>query len=218
VRLGGLALLLLLAPIAGASAQPSLPDKPIHQDDRTPCEQYGFLEGKACGALAAADEPVLPVTRRDVKLAFRLNWGRGGEHHFQSIVARIELLSASRGFIDFVEFPDGKPMWGFATLTADEISSLLQAANKAGFWTLPLTGGTRFAEDDPKTGGVLIHPCRGTFALSGMEADWRRVLQRDCPTEKTDPALLAFVRAIIRTGRHYRDWFAADKDFWPDMQ
>lgn len=212
----GPALVLSLALTAGTQAQPALPGKTIAVDERDPCEQYGFLEGKDCGALAEANEPLLPVTRKDVKLAFRLNWGRGGERNFQSIVMRVELQSPSRGFVDFVQFRNGSPAWGGEALTTNEIATLLRVADTSGFWTLPLTDRT--PKRDPTTGAELLIMCRGTFALSGMEADRRRVLRRDCPTVETDPALLEFAHTLIRIGRRHREWLAADKDFWPDMQ
>jgi hypothetical protein len=216
----GLAILLSLALSSDAVAQPALPEKPIlpNLQEAVYCEGYGFLEKDACGILAAANEPQLPVTNADTKLAFRLSWSRGGEFINQAIMLRFEIQSATKGFLEAFAMRSGSRVGiGSEEITPAEIGTVLDAASKAGFWALPLTGGTPLSENGP--GGVEItNLCRHGLTLSGVELERRKVLERRCPTDKTDPALLQFARTLVRIAQRYRSWVAADAEFWPDIR
>jgi hypothetical protein len=169
------------------------------------------IDSKGCAAVDTITVADCLVSQPYTKIAFRLVWDMG-DGVTETIVLRAEVQNRSNGVLKAYEFHRRIPfLAGSVRLTPDDIAGLLGAEAASDFWAQPQASPPSEQHD----GIVSLAICAGDgLSLAGVEADRRLVVTRPCPSEKTDPKLLAFARALIHAAQKHFPRLAADPKFW----
>ncbi|HWY61980.1 MAG TPA: hypothetical protein VNW15_08795 [Rhizomicrobium sp.] len=174
-------------------------------------------DSKGCNAVDTVAVADCLVSKPGTKIAFRLVWGRGEfAARSQSIVLRFEIQDGSNGLLKAYEFHGRTPSFaGGVRLTPDDIAGLLRAEAASDFWD---QSEARNSSSEEHNGIVSVPICVGDgLTLAGVEADRRLTLVRDCPSDKTDPKVIAFSRALVQIARKHFASLAADAEFWSGL-